>query len=70
MQFKPSVHDSYRLSEGYSCVLAQSIAHRVKVDFTEFYALRYLFSHIMISNMFHKRDYSLKSPKEWLRHAF
>ena len=31
-------HESYPLSESYSRMLAQPIAHHARVDFTEFYA--------------------------------
>ena len=45
---KPAAHQSYRLSKSYSCLLAQSIAHRVRVNFMPHVSL----SLIIISNMF------------------
>ena len=45
----PATHESYRLSKIYSCLLAQPIAHRVRVNFTEFYALC---NFSLTSNMF------------------
>ena len=33
---KPAAREGYRLSKSYSCLLAQPIAHWVRVDFTEF----------------------------------
>ena len=46
LKVKPAAHESYRMSKSFSCLSAQLIAQRVRVDFAEFLASPNLFSRI------------------------
>ena len=68
LYLKPAAHESYRLSKSYSSLLAQPIAHRLRVDFTDF------ISHVTfssVSNMFdvkkrlHETQNSVKFTRTW-----
>ena len=49
------MHENYRLSKIYSCILAEPIAHRVRVDFVLLsFMLRATFSRV--SNMFDMKE--------------